>query len=478
MAVAHHTVISRWGSRASTNEPEDRLSMTGGNVFATGDTIYSYGRHFPMATIVRDSRTNEPTFILINGDRYSNTTSGHQSSVRSEARQTGLPNLIVPFTALDAAGVLRDSIVPLEVLADRYTYHPRVVTGEHVAENTWRFRMENDTLIDQYGDREPEPLGNGRWRVWDKRHWLGEAVFAARINCTRYRRATAEEIELHQRWQAWHEHHTLLRACEDDARRDVTDASRAAERYHGTWAEHTWPQAHRDELESLRSYVEDLRLASLAHYDHEPPRLDVTVEQHRGRWRVPYRGWRKAKFLSAFDHNEARECYFLCELPKTAAVTVDEAFLALRPKPVVLAQDAGLHVERQGDIFAIPTSLTTRELKSRAKLVETNVYNEETNVFDRVKVPMVKRGRLLTTNHTATEVIVTKDGDTYARGILRHEVSGWRTPDHARRKMGDGKTWHRIIKNTVPLATDRTNSSGNLFQSGQSRAWTMGGSVD
>lgn len=46
------------------------------SVFFEGETVYSYGEHFPMASFVK------PGVVLINEAHYSSTTSQHQSAVR------------------------------------------------------------------------------------------------------------------------------------------------------------------------------------------------------------------------------------------------------------------------------------------------------------------------------------------------------------------------------------------------------------
>ena len=48
-----------------------------GRAFVEGDTIYSYGHHFPIAHRIRDNE------YLFNDDSYSRTTSKQQSAVRS-----------------------------------------------------------------------------------------------------------------------------------------------------------------------------------------------------------------------------------------------------------------------------------------------------------------------------------------------------------------------------------------------------------
>ena len=159
-----------------------------------------------------------------------------------------------------------------------------------------------------------------------------------------------------------------------------------------------------------------------------------------------------AHFLSAFDHQETNQHYFLCQLPEPAA-TVDEAFHLLRPEDVQKADALSLQVVRQGDIFGVPAELiTTRELRKAA-------------------VGGGKAHELLGTSHIATEVIITPgEGDstqTWARGILRHRPGFGRAPEHRQQKLGDGKTWHMIMKNTVPVDAY-----------GQNRAWSIVGNVD
>lgn len=160
-------------------------------------------------------------------------------------------------------------------------------------------------------------------------------------------------------------------------------------------------------------------------------------------------------FLSAFDEQEMRQLYFLCELPSWAEPNSYAAALqALKPVEVVKAEQLGESVTRQGDIFAICEELlTTRELTQRGA-----VRDKRTNR------PMP---HLLGTNHSATEIAVVDEDHTYARGTLYHEPGMHRRRDHVRRKMGDGKAWHRILKNTVP--------QNRAFAP---RAWTQGGRVD
>ena len=87
-----------------------------GNLYFTGDTIYSYGSHFPIARHVANDAGERA--VLFATARYGVTTSGHCSAVRS-AVPSGIPVFHVPnvchgrytaneLTADDHAGNLAD----------------------------------------------------------------------------------------------------------------------------------------------------------------------------------------------------------------------------------------------------------------------------------------------------------------------------------------------------------------------------------
>jgi hypothetical protein len=152
-----------------------------------------------------------------------------------------------------------------------------------------------------------------------------------------------------------------------------------------------------------------------------------------------------AYFLSAFDENEPNPLYFLAQMPKGARPkTVEDALEALKPAQVKQAEAAGAEILRQGDVFAIPTSWATR-------------------LFTHNHAGRKRGAYVLNVNHTATESAVLPAGDVFARGILRHRPrEPWRNPEHRRVKLGDGKQWYRLVKNTVP----------------EGRSWSMAGNVD
>lgn len=53
------------------------------NMFFEQEVIYSYGYHFPMAYITKETY-NGKTIVLQNSDRYSNTTARHLHHMRME----------------------------------------------------------------------------------------------------------------------------------------------------------------------------------------------------------------------------------------------------------------------------------------------------------------------------------------------------------------------------------------------------------
>ena len=75
------------------------------NMFIEGGTLYSYGHHFPLT--IRLDRGG----YLHNGDRYSNTTSGHQAHAR---RAMNSPQ--IPFSALIVAGINSQRRFALEIV--------------------------------------------------------------------------------------------------------------------------------------------------------------------------------------------------------------------------------------------------------------------------------------------------------------------------------------------------------------------------
>jgi hypothetical protein len=321
--------------------------------------ILSWGRHFPLTRIMGETGDR---WWLLNGDRYSTSTSRHQRIVRDECHRSGLPVAILPFSALGAAGIDPDSIRVIDQLAE--TTITRSRTSAWLADVPKWLRWDESR-------RAPDGLFH--WDAYE--HRLGACLFAA-------------------------------------------------------------------------DYLRHIRTVEIDEADGD---WRLGAETRRGRWRAdPGR----ACFLSDFDYQESPPLYFLAQLPDGAApAAVAEALEALKPVEVVKAELEDQAITRQGDIFAIASCLTRRELKAMGA------------VFAR-RHDGVARARLLDTSHTATETAVTRSGDVYARGCLYHDPGSWRRGEHKRQRINDGKTWARVVRNTVPWSGSQAN------------AWTIAGGVD
>ena len=82
---------------AQQSQPEGR----GSHFYFEGPTLYSYGRHFPVARFVEPEDGGRPV-VLFNTERYSNSTNKHQSFARGALY--GLPVRVFYVPDLDAQG--------------------------------------------------------------------------------------------------------------------------------------------------------------------------------------------------------------------------------------------------------------------------------------------------------------------------------------------------------------------------------------
>jgi hypothetical protein len=73
MATSHQAVAHAWANQTGRQR-------TGFNIYYDGPTIFSYGRHFPIARICDDGETDRPT-ILFTSKGYSRSTAKHKSYI-------------------------------------------------------------------------------------------------------------------------------------------------------------------------------------------------------------------------------------------------------------------------------------------------------------------------------------------------------------------------------------------------------------
>lgn len=446
--TSHFQVCTRW---VEILKGSTRKQTKGSRVYAEGDTIFSYGRHFPMARALRDKAGNV-RLVLVNGDVFSVSTNGHQSELRSALAVSGLPQAIIPFTALAAAGVEQTSVEVIQVTPDRHDTIEHVTTVQP-DRSVWKTHP-----VMAYVDLTPEQLQ----ALADGRNARAMQDYERKIGYALAEQAEGETMF----WQQWLADRSVVESPVEVTVESLSDYDRRVYRQVGTEQ-----RLHRSPITNATidvSIADDgqrtYRWTTYKHWLGESViRGSVSTSTRkvcktcRGSGRTsdydrtsadrfearflcePCRGLggsyltrtRKTVFLSGFDHQEPRPLYFFCELPpRSKPTTVAEAYEMLKPDTVKLAEQMSRPVVRQGDIFAVAmAAMTKRDLTKAGATYE-------------------KRGTLLGTNHKATEVAYLPDGTTLARGTLIHDP-GFRDPDHVRKTLG--KSWHVTIKNTVPV---------------------------
>lgn len=85
------------------------------NIFFEGNKLYSFGYHFPMV-VAHDN------YFFVNADRYSVTTSKHQSYVQRYVPASR--KIEIPFSALESAGIRIEDIEVVDKESSRYVEVP------------------------------------------------------------------------------------------------------------------------------------------------------------------------------------------------------------------------------------------------------------------------------------------------------------------------------------------------------------------
>jgi hypothetical protein len=488
-------VCDRWVEKAVHGR--DLRDKTTQRVYYEGDTIFSYGSHFPMARVVRDD-AGEFSFVLVNGNTYSPSTSNHQRHMRDAI--SGLRQVIIPFEALRVAGIDPSTIRLIEDTGDRHEVKQHTVTtvpagyawkSVEVTEYTCKTPAMLQVELDKYNVERFESYAHDleRWYRAKGKRGRGEELdyfenSALRDDMpTEPVNLTVDNLEQRETYglrfygprdPSYRSHQFETGGMYDK----VVGHRQALMSTRGKYGGHEWQGDVLDNGDGTHLYAwetrrhwlgdslitADIRWTETERCSHckgtgftggvvpEPIEgeqmwdyRERTRDQHCQvkanrkfgldecfRGRRQRRRVRTSYYLSGFDAQETRPSYFFCELPQGVAPTsVNEAIECLKPDPVILAEGMGREVLRQGDIFAIPMpSLTKRELTKMGARHE-------------------RRGRLLNTNHVATDTAYLPDGTTLARGALVHAPE-WRSPDHKRVPLTS--VWHVVVKNTVPIA--------------------------
>lgn len=328
--------------------------------------VYSYGTHFPLARFC--PRKRGASLWLINGDAWRGgwgTTQRHQSEARSAIARAvdkangKLQSIIVPFSALDGAGIDRDSIRPIDVTADRWLEETRelYVSPDRIV----RIREAANTPPDGYGNGFPEGIreaahGKGEATVGNLRLSL-TTTFRGHsydgVNAAGYHTGSWKEyVPAREEWWIDGSHHATPHA--DGRVTYIVRSHRLGESLFRA-----------DVVDTVETWTHEASGQTIRRTQSG----DVPGRANREGWT---RDWQRRRrtftFLSSFDYQERAPLYFLCALPKSSrATTVAAAIDDLASRAVHAAYARGLDVKRQGDVFGIATALDDATVYGRAK---------------------------------------------------------------------------------------------------------------
>jgi hypothetical protein len=403
-----------------------------------------------LSRYARGSRT-----LVLNGDGFTdNTATRWQTHVRGVVQRSsneenrggwrtvnlgmGTRYIIIPYVAMDAAGIVLPTIRPIEVTEDR---NEEVVHRVPAPPARSAFRITGTERGGQRRTLEATKRGL-RYRTHE-------------IRRMRYRHRQTRELLTGNYYRA-PDGYDPVPAWEPTATYQVWQAGR---RVPAGW------QA----IAPVRLDSKTYRWVENIHH------LGASVfyaKDESGSTR---------RFVSGFDSNEPRPLYYLAQLPNKGRITTyEEALDALMPPLVKQARDNGVPVLRQGDVFAIETDRTDEWVYSNARTRvrrEIALHNgerqnltppelDERDHRERAPCPCCghsshigwgPRSRralmIYGTSHTATEVVVVSGGAVYIRGTMHHDPyleEPGRRPEHVTVNLGDENRWYLAVRNTVP----------------------------
>lgn len=464
------------------------------------DELRSYGPHFPLVQAIRERRGNrqgKTRLWLLNGDTwggnggFGHSTSSQQAMVRNQTQATDIPSIILPFSAIDAARIEHASIRPL--VQDEETWEAYTHTQPDMpADGHWEPVHEHVEGTGHYWHEDTGTHGPKRYATMEDIPADIRAFFDADGNPIRTSHRSSRVV--------------FGRRVHDYVIPNSDYASGRIETTDWSGRPRDWiyvPPCYRL---TGRKFVGPTPTGWEREWTHNP---DGSWSQERNHhtlgqsvFRAAYVGDNGkryfANFLSGIDNSPHGSGYFLVQLPKGADVSsVQSAIESLKPNSVKAAESMGIEVKRQGDLFAIPTEFTLRQLRKmgadirQSKLhkfgflqdirtrwndiyvttlmeqgIPTSGYNvltpeqkgyrdglrrtllakadAEIAEFDRVHAIHGKR-ELYGTRHVGTDIAILPNGVTLARGTIRHTGG-------QHRYLSLGKVWHIVARNTVPLA--------------------------
>lgn len=85
-------IVKKWIDDNVIGNKQNMFMSKQRNIHFSLETIYSYGFHFAMAKVVDG-------VVYVNENKYSVTTSCHQSMLRRELAKAGIQYIVVPFAS-------------------------------------------------------------------------------------------------------------------------------------------------------------------------------------------------------------------------------------------------------------------------------------------------------------------------------------------------------------------------------------------
>jgi len=470
----------------------------GGTLFVSSDDELIYNRRggdrshaWGPVTLCHWNQKNR--LFVLNGDGFADRfATGWQTNLRGVVQTAvrtdegaappawgttfsaqGARYILVPFRALDAAGIDRDTIRVVEMQQDGFelVWHPVEPFTRPVVPPKPKELPTGWSIVENQPHRRTYriELAGNRWQL-------------IAHNSSRFRHRETGETKQYlaysdrkEYWQPIESWGWLNNAA------SVWAVSESGPSVWTTLTRHSFLRAN-----TLNEWVRD----------HPDPGREATgwVERvhHLGAALFTAKGTdgKRHLYLSAFDEQERNQpMYYLARLPDEAKKTVSnygEAILALAPPLVHQAWAKGIPVHRQGDVFAIQTNLTDEQVyqNARSRVRRDIVLAEQDarllarvvqgthalpepgagEVRERVPCelchhhrwigygPKAKRSlSIYRTGHTATEVVVGEDGTTYVRGTMHHDPfieEPGRRREHQEVPLGE--KWHVAVRNTVP----------------------------
>lgn len=157
------------------------LSSAWGNPSGRFATLYSYGSHFPVVTLMPDG-DGPRGWWLLNGDTFpsqgyhAGSTARHQEETRDAIADTGMDSMTVSFAAMNQAGIKIESVRIVHVLDEIHAWRRRAWD--------YTYREPSDWDKDDPRRRNWEQDANGKWSYEIREHHLGSALFTADYHYT------------------------------------------------------------------------------------------------------------------------------------------------------------------------------------------------------------------------------------------------------------------------------------------------------